>query len=186
MGKRSSYPRRPMDDYATTFEAVVPLIPHIHGIHRFAEPCCGDGDLIRHLEMFGLECVYSGDLKTGEDALCTRRELFNGPDAIITNPPWTRWLLHPLIWHFQRIAPTWLLFDADWMHCRQAVPFLDHCSTIVSVGRVKWITGSKNTGMDNASWYCFDARHQGGPHFIGRDGVKKPLLEIPPKQARAA
>ena len=49
MGKRSTFPRRPMDDYATPYEAVVPLVAHLRaeGIHSFAEPCCGDGDLVR-------------------------------------------------------------------------------------------------------------------------------------------
>ena len=38
------------------------LIPHLHGICSFAEPCAVDGALIRHLEAKGLRCVYSGDM----------------------------------------------------------------------------------------------------------------------------
>jgi hypothetical protein len=37
------------------------------------------------------------------------------------------------------------------------------CSDIVTIGRVKWIEGSKHTGKENHAWYRFDARHRGGP-----------------------
>ena len=77
--------------------------------------------------------------------------------------------MHGLITHFQNIAPTWLLLDADWKQTRQAAPFLPHCSDIVAIGRVKWIEGSKHTGKDNACWYRFDSRHTAGPVFHWRD-----------------
>ena len=93
---------------------------------------------------------------------------YGAADAIITNPPWSREVLHGLITHFQSIAPTWLLLDADWKQTRQAAPFLPHCSDIVAIGRVKWIEGSKYTGKDNACWYKFDSRHTAGPVFHGR------------------
>jgi hypothetical protein len=69
MGKRSNFERREADFYPTPRAAVLPLIPHLRGIHTFAEPCAGDGALVRHLESFGLRCVYSGDIRTGQDAL---------------------------------------------------------------------------------------------------------------------
>ena len=56
MGKRSSFERIPRDFYPTPIAAVPPLIPHLSGIRTFAEPCCGDGALVRHLESFGLRC----------------------------------------------------------------------------------------------------------------------------------
>lgn len=165
MGKRSEFPRRKNDAYETPYKAVLPLIPHLRGIETFAEPCCGDGVLIQHLTSFGLYCSYRADIETGTDALV---EPPHGQfDAIITNPPWTRDLLHPMILAFQQIAPTWLLFDADWPHTKQAVPFLDQCSHIVSVGRVKWIADSAHFGKDNASWFRFHAQHVGGPRFYG-------------------
>lgn len=165
MGKRSVFARRKNDAYDTPYKAVLPLIPHLRGITTFAEPCVGKGELVSHLSQFGLECIYEADIETGMDALT------NPPhgrfDAIITNPPWTREILHPMITLFQAIAPTWLLFDADWPHTKQAAPFLDQCSHIVSVGRVKWIADSEHTGKDNASWFRFHAQHVGGPKFIG-------------------
>lgn len=172
MGKRSDFKRRAMDEYATPYAPVVPLIPFLHrdGIRRFVEPCAGDGDLVGHLRSFGFGCAYDNDLKFGADALALRPRQFDRfqADAIITNPPWTREILHPMIDLFQRLAPTWLLFDADWAHTRQAVPYLPHCSQIVSVGRVKWIANSKHSGKDNAAWYRFDIRHHGGPIFVGK------------------
>jgi hypothetical protein len=166
MGKRSSFARIPRDFYRTPEAAVPPLIPYLRGVRTFAEPCCGDHALVRHLETRGLRCVYAGDISTGQDALA--RDHYGAADAIITNPPYTRELMHALIEHFQRIAPTWLLLDSDWASTRQAVAFLPRCSDIVTIGRVKWIEGSKHTGKDNHAWYRFDIRHKSGPVFHGR------------------
>ena len=150
---------------------MLPLIPYLRGIHTFAEPCAGDGALVRHLESFGLRCGYAGDIRTGQDALAV--EQYGAIDCIITNPPYDtahrRKLMHALIEHFQRIAPTWLLLDSDWASTRQAAPFLPCCSDIVAIGRVKWIEGSKHTGKDNYAWYKFDIKHKSGPGFRGRD-----------------
>ena len=62
MGKRSNFERRERDFYPTPAKAVAPLIPILRGIRTFAEPCCGDGALVRHLEALGLRCVYTGDI----------------------------------------------------------------------------------------------------------------------------
>jgi hypothetical protein len=166
MGKRSDFERREADFYPTPRAAVVPLIPYLRGVRNFAEPCAGDGALVRHLESFGLRCVYSGDIRTGQDALALND--YGAADLIISNPPWSRDLMHRLITHFQIIRPTWLLLDADWAHTKQAAPFLAHCSDIVAVGRVKWIEGSKYTGKDNCAWHQFDIKHNAGPVFHGR------------------
>jgi len=167
MGKRSSFARRPMDEYDTIDpRAVQALVPHIADVRTFAEPCCGNRHLIALLDSAGLRLVYLGDIKLGIDAFST--DYYNNCDAIITNPPWTREILHRMIVHFQNIAPTWLLFDADWAHTRQSAPFLPQCSHIVSVGRLRWIEGTKQTGKDNVAWYRFDKHHKSGPVFIGQ------------------
>jgi hypothetical protein len=163
MGKRSNFERREADFYPTPRAAVVPLIPYLRGIHSFAEPCAGDGALVRHLESFGLRCVYSGDIRDGQDALAL--DDYGAADVIISNPPWSRGPMHRLIAHFQNIRPTWLLLDADWAQTKQAAPFLPSCSDIVAIGRVKWMEGSKHTGKDNAGWYRFATDHVGGPIF---------------------
>ena len=90
-------------------------------------------------------------------------------DFFITNPPWRRDVLHPMIMHLCAIRPTWLLFDADWMHTKQAAPYLAYCKKIVSVGRVKWIPGSRHTGKDNAAWYLFESNTSGSVEFHGRE-----------------
>ena len=166
MGKRSDFARRPMDNYPTIDpNAVTPLAPFLAGIHRFAEPCAGDGHLIRHLGAAGLTCVYAGDIVDGKNAL--DQHDFNDPDAIITNPPWTREILHRMIKHFQSIAPTWLLFDASWPNTKQSAPYMDQCSHIVAVGRLRWIEGTPHKGKDDCCWYRFDVNHTGGPRFVG-------------------
>jgi hypothetical protein len=167
MGKRSNFERREADFYPTPKPAVVPLIPHLRGIRTFAEPCAGNGDLVRHLESFRLRCIYQGDIRAGQDALAVNS--YGAADAIITNPPYIRDLMHKLIAHFQSIAPTWLLIDYDWSATKQAAPYMPHCSDIVMLPRLKWIEGSKDTGKDNHAWYRFDARHVSGPVYHWRD-----------------
>jgi hypothetical protein len=178
MGKRSNFERREADFYPTPYAAVVPLIPYLKrdGIRSFAEPCCGDGDLVRHLESFGLRCVYAGDIVTGQDAL--KLTNYNGADAGITNPPFkypedplrTTRLLRDLIRHFLDIGvPFWLLLPHDWSANVGSAPYLHRCSDIVPIGRVKWIVGSKSGGMENSAWYRFGARHTVGPVLHGRD-----------------
>jgi hypothetical protein len=169
MGKRSDFERRKNDAYQTPEPAVVPLIPHLLGIRTFAEPCAGKGKLIKALEAHGLRCTFADDIENGFDATIDMKSVEARFDAIITNPPWTREILHQMIVEFQYIAPTWLLFDADWIHTRQSAPFIDQCSHIVSVGRVKWIEDSKFTGKDNVAWHRFHAQHTGGPRFVGRE-----------------
>ena len=114
---------------STSRAAAVPLIPYLGGIRTFAEPCAGDGDLVRHLESFGLRCVWQGDIRTGQDALAF--DQYGGADANITNPPHTREVMHRMIAHFQRIKPTWLLLGCDWASTQKAAPFLCSCSDIV-------------------------------------------------------
>ncbi len=176
MGKRSDFPRRKNDMYDTPREAVTPLIAHlpisVQGV-RFWEPCAGKGDLAD-----GLEAAWPCGVCTLKTDIAPRREDIVERDAldcypapfelIITNPPWTRQILHPMIEHFSAMRPTWLLFDADWMHTKQAEPYLEWCRKIVSVGRVKWIPDSPHTGKDNCAWYLFDQRATGDPVFCGR------------------
>lgn len=166
MGKRSDFERIPQDAYQTIDQkAVRRLYRHLFGVRTFSEPCAGEGRLIHALEARGLRCVHSNDINGNADALTLRE--FGGADAIITNPPWTREILHPMIRHFQRFAPTWLLFDSDWAFTGQAAPFLNRCSHIIAVGRLRWIPGTRDVGKDNVAWFRFDRRHSGGPKFIG-------------------
>lgn len=172
MGKRSNFDRIPRDFYPTPSKAVEPLLPHLPKQFTYWEPCAGDGALIDALPG---ECVAATDIEPRGaymyrfDALDASTPKFNC-DLIITNPPWDRKILHPMIEKFCRIAPTWLLFDADWVHTQQSALFASRLRKIVSVGRVKWIPDSKMTGKDNCAWHLFDAFASGPTEFVGRTG----------------
>lgn len=172
MGKRSEFVRAPRDFYPTPEAAVLPLIPHLPYGVMFAEPCAGDGALIRALEKHGMSCCEALDIEPQTDIAFRGDALDWSPDhstdCIITNPPWRRDVLHPMIRHFSRMRPTWLLFDADWMHTRQAAPYLPLLRKIVSVGRVRWIPDSKMTGKDNCAWHLFDIDSDAPAVFCGR------------------
>lgn len=172
MGKRSNFERVERDFYPTPYEAVVPLLPHIQPKIYYVEPCAGDGALFNHLARHGHVCYGKYDIEPrGDgieqaDALDLRLPL--AADYFVTNPPWDRKILHPMIEHFrvQRMG-CWLLFDADWMHTKQSAPYMKYCEKIVSVGRVKWIEGTANTGKDNCAWYKFGA-NEANTEFVGR------------------
>ena len=173
MGKRSNFERVARDFYPTPYEAVAPLLSHLEPGSLFVEPCCGDGALVEHLESFGLTCVDASDIEpmvyygNVADATIAEYPIGDG-DVFITNPPWDRKLLHPIIANLSAQAPTWLLFDADWMHTKQSAPYIPWLRKIVSVGRVKWIPDSKMTGKDNCAWYLFDQNSKGPAVFYGR------------------
>ena len=163
MGKRSDYPRRERDFYPTPESAVLPLLDELRPETVFDEPCCGDGSLVRALENHGHHCLKASDIETGGDALEIQHS-----DAMcfITNPPWSRPILHDMILHLSKLRPTWLLIDAGWMHTKQSIQFMDYCLKIVSIGRVKWIEGSKHTGKDDCVWMHFDHRYKTLSHPI--------------------
>ena len=176
MGKRSNFKRSKGDYYITPESAVLPLFPYLPPVTLFFEPCAGDGALIRALHKHGHVPVGAMDIEPKEfgmkqgDALELSEDDFNPHipcEYIITNPPWTRALMHPMIERFSALRPTWLLFDADWMHTKQAEPYLKYCHKIVSVGRVSWM-GNGVSGKDNAAWYLFDKKAECKTQFIGR------------------
>lgn len=164
MGKRSCFERNERDYYPTPYEAVLPLLAHLPKESTFVEPCAGDGRLIRHLQKHGHECSFACDVEPRNDEYANTNieqadVLFFGyqlpkADFIITNPPWGRELLHPMIDTFRVQSPTWLLFDADWIFTKQAKPFKEFCKLVVPVGRVSWM-GNGVAGMDNCCWYLF-------------------------------
>ena len=173
MGKRSDFARVERDFYPTPREAVLPLVPHLIGQRYYIEPCAGDGSLVRHLTSFGMEHALDAyDIEPRADFV-RKADMFSVPtrkDALyITNPPWDRKILHPLIESLTYYGGrAWLLFDADWVHTRQSVPYLPRLRKIVSVGRVKWIPDSKMTGKDNCAWHYFTAPSDEPTQFYGR------------------
>ena len=160
MGKRSSFGRNPRDYYPTPYAAVVPLLQFLQPATGFIEPCAGDGRLVRHLEKHGHVCKYACDIEpqaegiAQHDILLFGQNQFPNAECIITNPPWERKVLHAMIDVLRNDLPTWLLFDADWMHTGQAAEYLKYCRKVVSVGRVSWMDNG-TSGMDNCCWYLF-------------------------------
>jgi len=90
-----------------------------------------------------------------------------------------------MIEHFSDMRPTWLLFDADWMHTKQSAPYLWRLRKIVSVGRLKWIPDSRYTGKDNCCWYLFDGRkNDESPTFFGRRTEQARNMNLEPPARR--
>lgn len=175
MGKRSDFERISKDHYRT-FDprAVSALAPHIEKVSAFIEPCAGKGDLIRSLENLGKSCVLATDIADYGNPRIQIKDVmeieeFPFHDAVITNPPWDRKILHPMIEKFMALTdkPIWLLFDADWMHTKQSADLMKHCLSVVSIGRLIWIPGTTMTGKDNCCWYQF-TREKVRTSFYGR------------------
>ncbi len=175
--RKSHFKRRKNDFYQTPLEAIEPLTNYLQKDVRYIEPCAGDGALVNGLNYLEYgTCIEAYDIDPKvywikkQDALkLTENDLFNKDvDMFITNPPWSRELLHPLIEHLSSLRPTWLLFDADWMHTKQSSDLIKRCLKIVSIGRVKWIADSKYSSLENCCWYLFDKKIVSYTVFIGR------------------
>lgn len=153
MGKRSSFDRIEKDAYMTTDpRAVRPLAEYYKSIpFRYYEPCSGNGDLINLLKGIG-DCVGYSD---SEIDARTHKYHTMSADYFITNPPWTRDILHPIIENLRVQLPTWLLFDADWMFTAQSFQHMKYCKVVLPIGRLKWIPGTMDVGKDNCAWYLF-------------------------------
>ena len=157
MGKRSDFKRKPRDFYPTPFAAVEPLIEHLPRKFTFSEPCAGDGQLCRHLEYFGGVCIWASDIEP-QLAGIAKNDFSEIGDFeimesgfIITNPPWDRTILHPIIEHFAPQRPTWLLFDADWVHTKESIPYIKYLHKIVSTSQI-------SSGGRPCAWHLFDAQ----------------------------
>lgn len=171
MGRRSSFKRIPRDLYPTPAEALPSLLPHLRPRTRFCEPCAGDGRLARMLEDAGHRCVGQWDIQplaSGIERYDARTRRHPQARVYITNPPWTREVLHELIPWLSDHRPTWFLMDANWAFTKQARPFRDRCVKIVAVGRLKWFPDTPHASKDDSAWYLFDGRHDGPTEFVFR------------------
>ena len=159
----TKFKRSLKDYYDTPIQALVTLLPHIQQFSTYVEPCAGKGALVDGLTKLGspLQCIGMWDIEPKDarvkesDALELRYDDVEDAEYIITNPPWDRKILHLLIEKFRNLKPTWLLFDADWMHTEQAVPYMEYCEKVVATGRVKWVEGTQWHGKENVCWYKF-------------------------------
>lgn len=173
--------------------SIPPLLEHVPAGTVFAEPCAGAGDLIQLLEGAGLRCAWGLELEPQDEGLRNRwpigvgdalrlgaRDL-HGVDLFITNLPWERGWLEPLIRHLAAIAPLWSLHDAGWAYTGRAGSFGSICTDVVAVGRLRWFEPrgrplrepgegdrayakraakhmKSNDPPTDCAWYRFDAR----------------------------
>lgn len=181
MGKRSDFLRIPKDRYLTFDQRAYPaLAQHVVLGTTFYEPCVGRGHMVTNLERMGLHCTGGSDIgpeipylgkhapSRQIDALKLTKDDLRGAHRIITNPVWSRVLLHPMIEHLSSLAPPWLLFDAGWAFTGQAAPYLKYCRKIVTVGRLTWIPGTTVSSLDDCAWYFFDRTGPEGTRFFGK------------------
>lgn len=186
---------RKKNDFYPTIDprCVPPLLAAMAAVGdgpRYAEPCAGAGDLIHLLAPHGLDCQWGLELEPQGDLALNRWPIgvgnalmlteadCEGVDCFITNPAWSRPLLHLLIRHLARLRPTWLLFDSSWAYTKQATPFSPLCTDIAAVGRLKffpppgrllWLPGESPAAYaertrkrrakdppDDCAWYRFD------------------------------
>lgn len=154
---------RQLDDFYPTPEAAVPFLqPHIAPATKYVEPCAGDGALINHLwHHLHIICAKAIDttprdksVELGNALLLSRRHVL-GADLIITNPPYDRAVMHPIINRCRQLLPSWFLLEADWLFTKQAADLLAYADKIVAVGRLKLIADSKTSGFDNYCWVRF-------------------------------
>jgi len=143
MGKRSDFDKIPRDYYPTIDPKALPpkFIEFVRG-KTYAEPCCGEGDLVDLLMDISIcrwesEIEYRGCGKVW-DAMCLSKHELSKCDLIIGNPPYTKSVLLPMIDHFISLKPTWLLLPSDLMHNIYFAPYMKKCSKVVSVGRLFW------------------------------------------------
>jgi len=159
MSKRSSFDKIPREYYPTTDPKAIPpkFIEFIRG-KTYAEPCCGEGDLTELL-MDISSCRWESDIEyrgCGKqwDAMCLSKNELERCDLIITNPPYSRDVLLPMIDHFISLKPTWLLLPADMMHNLYFGDYMRKCSKVISVGRICWFPkeGKRVASTDNYMW----------------------------------
>lgn len=154
--------------WPTPPDAVTPLLAVLPPQTRFVEPCAGDGILARTLQQAGHLCMDAYDLEPRgpgvrlADALLTPLTC-----QAITNPPFERPLLVPLLEAWVRANALWLLLPLDHLANRWFGPYAPHVRRIVPVGRVSWLGNGKG-GMDNHAWVLFHPTPDPAPILMPR------------------
>jgi hypothetical protein len=175
MGKRSDGFERKGRDYYPTIDpkAAARLAAHIEAPQTYCEPCAGAGDLIDGLDTHKWVCLSAFDTEPQSEVVVQRDALdlcyddVKCCDLIVTNPPFARGILLPILDHFLTLKPTWLLLPGDIIHNKYMAPYLGYCSDILAIGRMYW-EENKVSGKDNYVWVRFSKDHIGGTYFHGR------------------
>lgn len=176
-GLYSNFERKPRDFYPTPIEAMYSLLPHLKESFNYFEPTAGNGAIIRHLLAArpGARCIGATDIEPlapGIEQLDLLKETPVGlpmADVAITNLPWERKLLHPMIEAITEHCPLWTIIDSKWVNNESSAPYLkDLCVKVVPIGRVVWEPGTDTAGKVDASWFLFDRSHRGYARILPR------------------
>jgi hypothetical protein len=158
----------PSNFWPTPASAVEPLVPELRQDlpapprAYFVEPCAGDGALVRALRLHGIACRVAFDTEP-RDSIVRRGDasrvdwtVADGAPAIpvVTNPPWARHLLEPILVNIIGTRVIWLLLPLDYATNLWTNPYMRYVNRIVPLGRVSW-KGNGRGGMENSAWFRF-------------------------------
>ena len=156
MSKRTSG-TAPRTWWPTPLAAIQPLLAVLDPGTAFIEPCAGDGALMYALIDAGHPCVEARDIAPLDLAVDVGDALDLAPRpavTVITNPPFERKLLVPLLCHWHRRQPAWLLLPSDALINLWFAPFAPYVNEIVPIGRISWLNNGV-AGKDNNAWVRF-------------------------------
>jgi len=159
----NAFELRPREYYPTIDPKAHKVIAPLVKGRTYAEPCYGAGDLVRGISGENREelCKFKSDISPDGggclegDALDLIPRDLESCDLIVTNPPFDRKTLVPLLEHFISLKPTWLLLPADRMHVKYFSEYMDMCTQVHSIGRLCWFykEGKRVAGVDNYAWF---------------------------------
>ncbi|KAF0182712.1 MAG: methyltransferase [Hyphomonadaceae bacterium] len=156
------------DYWPTPMAAVLPLLPFLPPRTRFFEPCAGNGALIDHLVANGHKRYWACDIapKRGDiithDAIEYATSLqkigcLDEVDFIITNPPYSESAMLRLLDCLPNFKPSWFLLQAGFVHNKYFAPLKPFLKSVASVGRIKWVEGSRHKSTKDYVWvYDFE------------------------------
>lgn len=155
----------PSNFWPTPPEAVTPLLEPLRqdvvlAKSRFIEPCAGDGALVDALVFHNFVRAVAfdneprrSDIRHG-DATTVDWSTVNPAIPAVTNPPWARHLLEPILAAIIGTRVVWLLLPLDYTTNLWTNPYMRHVNRIVPLGRVSW-KGNGKGGMENSAWFRF-------------------------------
>lgn len=174
--RRQGLKPRERDDWATPYRATVPLFKVLEPCTLFADPCCGRGELIEHVESDGHICTLASDLLQADAR--TARYAIDHRTVFVTNPPWRqRFEPNKIIENLSNQRALWALIPSDWLFNLRVAPLLPRLRKVVAVGRVKWVPNSPHSGFENSCWCLFDKPRPDAHatvRFVGRIPSRTP------------
>lgn len=166
------------DQYFTPPQLTQALLAHIDARPmRVGEPCAGDGWISRELERAG-HTVVAGDVDkralvdhSGVDFFSKRATgLYEGCDAIITNPPFSgapRFVrrareLAPLVIMLLRIS---FLEPCQQQESSRRKELVQDLARFIVLPRVSFYRGKPGSDSVTCGWFVWDQRHTGPRTF---------------------